>query len=55
MDKVPFRTVSHIELVRNIPFNSIIFRRYGVQFEKLTPEQTTKLDYCLLNHTLGEA
>ncbi len=55
IDEVPFKTVVDTELANNIQFSTIIFRRYGVQFENLTPNQTAKLDYFLLNHTLGEA
>ena len=55
IDKMPFRTVVDTELVNNIPFSTITFRRYGVQFEKLTSEQTAELDHFIENHTLGYA
>ena len=55
IDEVPFKTVADTELVNNMQFSTIIFRRYGVQFENLTSEQTAKFDYFLLNHTLSEA
>ena len=55
IDQIPFRTVSDIELANEIPFSTVTYRRNGVQFEELTPHQTAKLYYFLLNHTLGEA
>lgn len=55
IDKIPFRIVTDTILNSNQPFSTTILRRYAVQFETLTPEQTAKLDYFLLNHTLGEA
>jgi len=54
VDQIPFRIVSDIELANEIPFNIITYRRYAVKFEELTPEQISKLDHFLLNHTLGE-
>ncbi len=54
IDEMPFRTVVDTELVNNIPFSTIIFRRHGVQFENLTPNQTAQLDNFLLKHTLGK-
>ena len=55
IDQIPFRIVTDTELNSNPPFSTIILRRYAVQFENLTPEKRAKLDYFLLNHTLGEA
>jgi len=55
IDEVPCKIVVDTELVNNIPFSTIIFRRYGLQFENLTSEQTVKLDYFLTKHTSGEA
>ncbi len=54
IDQIPFRVVTDAELNSNQPFSTIILRRYAVQFDKLTPEQTAMLDYFLLNHTFGE-
>ncbi len=55
IDQIPFKAVSNIELANNSQFSTIILKRYGVQFEKLTPDQTNRLDHFLLNYTLGEA
>lgn len=51
----PFKGVSDTVLKNNSPFSPIVLRRFAVQFENLTPDQAAKLDYFLLNHTLGEA
>ena len=51
INEIPFITVSDSELDNDSPFNKITFRRYGMQFEYLTPDQKVKLDYFLLNHT----
>lgn len=53
IDWIPFRTVSDTELANKSPFSIVTFRRYGVQFGNLTLEQITKLEYFLLNHTVG--
>ena len=50
IDDIPFRTVT--DTVLN---SSRLYKRTSLQFEDLSPEQTAKLDYFLLNHTLGEA
>ena len=55
IDRIPFRTISNIEQANNPPFSTIILRRYGVQFEKLTPDQQNQLDFFLQHHTVGEA
>jgi hypothetical protein len=55
IDKIPFRIVSDTVLNSIKPYSSILFKRNSLQFENLTPDQETKLDYFLLNHTLGEA
>ena len=55
IDQIPFRVVADNALNSNSPFSTIILRRYAVQFEKLTPEQSAMLDYFLLKHTLDAA
>lgn len=55
VDWLPFKGVSDNVLKNNSMFSTILLRRYAVQFENLTPDQGAKLDYFLLNHTLGEA
>ncbi len=55
VDWIPFKSVSDTVLKTNSLAGTIVLRRYAVQFEDLTPDQSAKLDYFLLNHTLGEA
>jgi len=55
MDQISFKTVSDTEINSKPTFSTIIVRRYGVQFEKLTADQKAKLDYFLANHTLDWA
>jgi len=55
VDWIPFKGVADTVLKNNSLFNTILLRRYAVQFEDLTPDQAAKLDYFLLNHTLGQA
>jgi hypothetical protein len=52
--KIPIKIISDIEREKS-PSGKQTLRRYGIQFEKLTPAQTAQLDYFRLNHTLGEA
>ncbi|NQT70552.1 MAG: PilZ domain-containing protein [Desulfobacteraceae bacterium] len=52
---IPIKTVSDTELANRSPFSTVIFKRYGVQFENLTREQKAGLDYFLINHTSGKA
>jgi len=53
IDAIPFKTVSDNELAKGSPFSKINLRRYGVQFENLIPDQISKLDHFLKNHTLN--
>lgn len=55
IDRIPFKTVSNIELTNKPPFSKIMLRRYGVQFEKLTSDQQDKLIFFLDHHTTGNA
>lgn len=55
VDWIPFKGVSDTVIKNNSLFSTIVLRRYAVKFDDLTPDQSAKLDYFLLNHTLGEA
>ncbi len=55
INEIPFIIVSDIKLDNNLPFSALKFRRYGLQFEYLTPDQKFKLDYFILNYTSGGA
>lgn len=54
VDSIPFQTVWN-SVLNGSAFSTILMRRCGVRFGDLSSEQTEKLDYYLLNHTLGEA
>jgi c-di-GMP-binding flagellar brake protein YcgR len=53
IEDMPFKIVSGIEMTGDSASSELTLRRYGIQFDKLTSEQTVKLDYFLANHTLG--
>jgi hypothetical protein len=55
IDKMPFKIISDTEITNGSKFIKRTARRYGIQFKELAPHQIDKLDYFLLNHTLGEA
>ncbi len=52
--EIPIKIVSDIERDRS-PSGKQTLRRYGIQFDRLTPKQMAGLDNFLLNYTLGEA
>ncbi len=54
VDGIPFMIISDTELDES-PFDPMLFRRSGLQFGPLTPDQISKLDYFLKNFTLGQA
>ncbi|MBU0988161.1 MAG: PilZ domain-containing protein [Proteobacteria bacterium] len=55
IDKIPFKIVSDIEMNCTATLSSRNLRRYGIKFDKLTPDQQAKLDNFFLHHTVGEA
>ncbi len=54
LKEVPFNTISDFELTSEFPLSSIIMRRRGVQFGKLTQDQVSQLGYFIQNHAVGE-
>jgi hypothetical protein len=54
LGKVLFRPIFDYAIDAEIPFNSFIIRRCGVQFGELTSQQESKLDYFVNQHTLLE-
>ena len=52
---ITIKTISDTKLANRSPFSTVIFKRYGVQFENLTREQKAGLDYFLINHASGKA
>ena len=55
LDNVPFKKISDFEIKSEFSFSSIKMRQIGLQFGELTPEQQTRLDNFIKNHTIGEA
>lgn len=54
VDGIPFRIISDTELNESL-FGPILFRRSGVHFGPLKPDQISKLEYFLKNFTLRHA
>jgi hypothetical protein len=48
---IPVQTVSDFELARENAFSTVRLRQQGVQFGKLTSDQTSQLEFILKNHT----
>ena len=55
MERIPFRTVSDTEIDSELKSGITKLKRYGLQFENLTPGQKTKLDCFIRDHTFGNA
>jgi hypothetical protein len=51
LDKVPFKTVSDIEIENNISFSSIQMRRCSVEFMRLSLEQAASIQDFIIKHT----
>jgi len=54
MDKVPYKTVDDFEIESEFRFSSIKMRQINLAFGELTPEQQTRLDDIIRNHTVRE-
>jgi hypothetical protein len=52
LPKIAFETISDFE-TNGVPLSSIKMRRCGVQFGDLTPNQMSKLEYFIRNHSIG--
>jgi len=48
---IPIQTVSDFELARENAFSTVRLRQQGVQFDELTPDQTSQLEFLLKHHT----
>lgn len=53
--RIPFKTISDFEIGNQTSSASVVVRRRGVQFGKLTHQQTSQLEYFIQNFTLGDA
>jgi hypothetical protein len=49
--KIPIQTVSDFELARENAFSTVRLRQQGVQFGKLSSDQTSQLEFFLKHHT----
>jgi PAS domain-containing protein len=54
LGKIPFETISDLEIVNKAPSSSITMRRSSVQFRKLTHYQISQLESFIQNYTVGE-
>ena len=54
LKEVSCKSISDSEITNEFHFSSITMRRLGVQFEKLTQDQNSQLEYFIQNHTIGE-
>ena len=51
LDRVPFKTVSDIEIENNVSFSSIQMRRCSVEFGGLDLEQAASIQQFIMKHT----
>jgi hypothetical protein len=49
---VPFKTTSNSNIIIELSDSSLLMRRHGLKFGKLSPYQKTQLDHLLQNHTV---
>lgn len=52
LEEVPCKAISDSEITNEFQFSSITMRRLGAQFEELTHNQTSQLEYFIQNHTI---
>lgn len=53
-ENIPFNDISDLNTPNEAPLNCIETRRGRVQFGELRPDQISKLEYFIQNHTTGE-
>ena len=54
LDRIPFDTISDIEVENELSLESVPVWRRSVQFGELTDSQTLQLEYFIQNHTASE-
>ncbi|UCD86725.1 MAG: hypothetical protein JSV01_02805 [Desulfobacterales bacterium] len=54
LGKVPFRTISGVDLVDKVPSSPVTMKQCRVKFRKLTPDQKMKLNDFIDSHTEDE-
>jgi hypothetical protein len=52
LDRLLFKPIFDFEIDTDIPLNSFKIRKCGVQFGELSPQQHSRLEYFIYNHTL---
>ncbi len=52
VSQLPFEITSEMTLNKDIPFYSVITRRFGVKFGALSEKTSSQLDHFLHNHTI---
>jgi len=55
LDKLPFKKVADFEIKNDHSFSSIKMCQIGLQFGKLTTQQSIRLEHFIQNHTTGDA
>ena len=55
LERIPFETITDIEIPNQFPFTSLIMRRQGVKFLELSPQQALMLEEFIREHTVGRA
>ena len=55
LTKIPFKTISDVDVNFEIPFSTTSMRQCGGQFGELTQRQAVQLDYFINSYTLSEA
>ena len=53
-ENIPFKDISDLNTRNEAPLDSVELRRGRVQFGELGPDQISKLEYFIQNHTIGE-
>ena len=55
MENLPYYPVNDYEVDSGFTFSPLRMRQMHLAFGDLTHDQLSKLDYFILNHTMGEA
>lgn len=55
LEKVPIKTILDFEVANTLAPSAAATRRCGLQFEDLTPDQASKIDFFIQNYHIGEA
>jgi len=53
LQNIPYKNVTDLEIANEFPYSTTKMRRRGIQFETLTKDHITRLEYFLENHSRG--